>query len=130
MSPMFSVIWCSNVGALQLGQDARARPIAPGQDIALSDLRASSQRKLLPWRRRRSKPISDLRSFPHMSRHHPIVVGALGLAVGCAGILGIENAECDPAYSSDCATDGVPSVGGSSTRQTDVASALPSNSGS
>jgi hypothetical protein len=39
---------------------------------------------------------------------------ALALAAGCAQVLGIEDADCDPSYSSDCVSDGVQSGNGGS----------------
>lgn len=35
------------------------------------------------------------------------IFGAFVLAIGCAGILGIEDAECDPTYDEECALPGV-----------------------
>ena len=46
----------------------------------------------------------------------PVVSISLGLslAAGCAQVLGIEDAECDPSYSSDCVSDGVANATGGS----------------
>jgi hypothetical protein len=38
----------------------------------------------------------------------------LALAVGCAQVLGIEDAECDPTYSNDCLSDGTANSSGGS----------------
>jgi hypothetical protein len=51
-------------------------------------------------------------SFPRF----PVVCIWLGLALaaGCAQVLGIEDADCDPSYSSDCLSDGAASASGGS----------------
>lgn len=55
------------------------------------------------------------RAFPDMSHFRLSLFGtsiAAALAIGCAGILGIEEAECDPSFDAEC---GLPGVGGGST---------------
>lgn len=51
-------------------------------------------------------------SFPRF----PVVSISLGLslAAGCAQVLGIEDADCDPSYSNDCLSDGAPNANGGS----------------
>jgi hypothetical protein len=56
------------------------------------------------------------------------ILGAVALAIGCAGLLGIEDAECDPSYDAECA---LPGAGGGSAfgaMQT-APSLLPGNGG-
>src|SRR5690348_17439876 len=53
-----------------------------------------------------------LMSFPRV----PVISISLGLslAAGCAQVLGIEDADCDPSYSSDCVSDGAANANGGS----------------
>ena len=58
------------------------------------------------------------------------VLFGLSLAAGCAQVLGIEDAECDPAFSNDCVEDGASGSGGSSAfGSSQVTSSLQGGSG-
>jgi hypothetical protein len=68
-------------------------------------------------------------SFPRF----PFVSVWLGLALaaGCAQVLGIEDADCDPSYSSDCLSDGAANANGGSApfAPSQMVSALQGGSG-
>jgi hypothetical protein len=68
-------------------------------------------------------------SRPHFSSF--VLLGGLGLAIGCAGVLGIEDAECDPDFSPEC-RGGVPTNtnGGTGAVANNPMSVNPLNGGS
>jgi hypothetical protein len=72
--------------------------------------------------------------FTMSQQHFPIlgVLGGLCLALGCATILGIEDAECDPSYDRDCLDEAISGSGGSTnpSLQTAIPPLFSANGGS
>jgi hypothetical protein len=68
-----------------------------------------------------------------MLRYHSSSLGLAScfcLALSCAGVLGIEDAECDPSFARDCSSNSVGAAGGGGLTETRVPALLPANGGS